>query len=200
MPSSPLPPAAARARPSFASPLRAPPGRPAARLPALHRPGRAWPGLAAAASAPHPLRAGCGGAGKGRRGSGDSSLAAPEGAAALGCGVWRSSSPSHPLPPLSTCGVPGQEEAARGPARRQLSVRSPAGPGAGRGRGGAGREGGGHSSYPQALRRAVERGKERHRRHPRCACVVGQPHPPLLRSAQLRESTDFGSATGPEAW
>lgn len=38
MPSSPLPPAAARARPSFASPLRAPPAR---RL-ALRGPGRAW--------------------------------------------------------------------------------------------------------------------------------------------------------------
>lgn len=53
-----------------------------------------------------------------------------------------SSSPSHPLPPLSTCGDPGRRQCAD-QARRQLSVTSPAGRGGEEGKG-RGREGGGH--------------------------------------------------------
>lgn len=117
MPSSPLPPVAARARHSLASPLRAPPGR--------SSPAR--PGLASAASAPHPLPGLLGGW-EGARRKRSFSLASREGAEALGRGgSGSSSSPSHPFPPLSTCGGPGQEEAVRGQGRRQLSVRSPAG-------------------------------------------------------------------------
>lgn len=104
MPSSPLPPAAARARPLPASPLRAPPG--------YSSPAR--PGLASAASAPHPLPGRLEGW-EGARGKGGFPLASPEGAEAQGSrGSGSSSSPSHPLPPLSTCGGPGQEEVARG--------------------------------------------------------------------------------------
>lgn len=107
MPSSPLPPAAARARPSRASPVRAPPAR--------SSPAR--PGLGAAASAPHPLPGRLGGWEGARRKRWGSSLTSPEEAAALGRGGSGSSFsfPLQPLPPLSTCGGPRQEEALRGP-------------------------------------------------------------------------------------
>lgn len=172
VPSSPLPPAASgpgRLHPPH--PAR-PPGRPAA-----HRPGRRGLG------APPPP----GPTGRWEGARSKRALLPPEWAAAPG--GRGSSSPSHPLPPLSTCGGPGQEEAAHGPGRRQLSVRSPAGRG-GRARGGAGRQGGGHSA-PPAGESCVERRRKRSRRHSRHACVVAQGGPAPFRPALLRESQDL---------
>lgn len=102
MPSSPLPPAVARAAlagftpPRLALPLST---------------GRAQPGGRGLGAPPPP---GPAGDWEGARSKGGSPLASLEWAAALGRGGSGSSSPSHPLPPLATCGGPGQEEAAHG--------------------------------------------------------------------------------------
>lgn len=93
MPSSPLPPAATRARPSPASPLCAPP--------ALHQPG---PAGRCGLGAPPPPGPAWGLGGGEEEVEGGASLASPEGAAALGRGGSDSSSPSHTPPALSTCG------------------------------------------------------------------------------------------------
>lgn len=83
------------------------PARPPARSPA-HRPGRRGLG---APPPPGPM-----GRWEGARRKRAPLL--PEWAAAPGrCRRSGSSSPLHPLPPLSTCGGPGQEEAAHGPGR-----------------------------------------------------------------------------------
>lgn len=98
------PPRGGGARPAQAS-LSTP--RPPARSPA-HRPGRRGLG---APPPPGPM-----GRWEGARRKRAPLL--PEWAAAPGRRRRSgSSSPLHPLPPLSTCGGPGQEEAAHGPGR-----------------------------------------------------------------------------------
>lgn len=153
MPSSPLPPAAARAHgPSLPHPS-------APRPAALNPPGLAWP------PRPTPSRAGLK-AGRGRGEKWASSLASPEGAETLGHrGSGSSSSPSHSLPPLSTCGGPRQEEVARTGPGDNCQLEALLGGGKRRGRERRGRALSAPPPNPpprlSRLGRAVERSKER---------------------------------------
>jgi hypothetical protein len=75
---------------------------------------------------------------------------------------WAAAAPTPPLPhtpsrPSLPAGDPGRRRQRTDGARRQLSVRSPAG----RGRGGGWGRGGGEGTQFPRLGRAVERGKER---------------------------------------
>lgn len=140
-------------------------------------------GPAGGPSAPHPLP-GRRGAGRGRGGKGRYSF--PTGPQHRAAAAPAPPSPSHPLPALSTCGGPGQEEAAHWPGRRQLSVRSPAERGGERGEGRRGK-GGGHSA-PPAGESGVERQRKKRHRHSRRACVLARGGPAPFRPALRRRS------------